>query len=84
MPVAGLTVTGIQEKDRDQERVQDLPLLTVAANASIEWATDYFALLVGASFPFDVQGQPPALDRRPRPQPLPLLRRSPPAEVMPG
>jgi hypothetical protein len=57
VPVAGLTVTGVREKDRDQQRVQDLPLLTVAANASIEWSTDYFALLLGASIPFDVKGK---------------------------
>jgi hypothetical protein len=57
VPVAGLTVVGIREKDRDQDRVQDLPLLTVAANASIEWSTDYFALLVGGSVPFDIKGQ---------------------------
>ena len=56
VPVAGLTVTGIRGKDRDQERAQDLPLVTVAANASLEWATDYFALLLGASLPYDLQG----------------------------
>lgn len=56
VPVAGLTVMGVRAEDKDQDRVQDLPLLTVAANASLEWATDYFALLVGASFPFDVKG----------------------------
>jgi hypothetical protein len=56
VPVAGLAVTGLRDKDRDQERVQELPLVTVAANASLEWSTDYFALLLGASFPFDVKG----------------------------
>jgi hypothetical protein len=57
VPVAGLTVTGIRDKDQNEGREQDLPLLTVAANASIEWATDYFALLVGGTVPFDIKGQ---------------------------
>jgi hypothetical protein len=56
VPVIGLTVTGIRAVDRDQGRVQDLPLLTAAASASLEWSTDYFALMAGASFPFDVEG----------------------------
>jgi hypothetical protein len=56
VPVAGLTVTGIRDKDRTEGRVQDLPLLTVAANASLEWSTTYFAVLLGASLPFDIKG----------------------------
>jgi hypothetical protein len=57
VPAAGLTVTGLGGRDRDQDRVQDLPLVTVAGNVSLEWATDYFALLLGASVPFDLKGQ---------------------------
>jgi hypothetical protein len=55
-PAAGLTVIGFQKRDRDQTREQDRPLVTVAANASIEWASDYVAFLLGASLPFDTKG----------------------------
>ncbi|HEY0706809.1 MAG TPA: hypothetical protein VGG33_08435 [Polyangia bacterium] len=57
-PAAGVTLIGFQARDRDQTRVQDRPLVTVAANASIEWSSDYVALLVGGSLPFDVKGNP--------------------------
>jgi hypothetical protein len=55
-PAAGLSVNGRAGKDRSEGRAQDMPIVTVAANASIEWATDYFALLVGGSLPVDLKG----------------------------
>jgi hypothetical protein len=53
-PAAGLTVTGYAGNDRDRQTEQALPRASVAANLSLEWATDWIALLLGASFPYDV------------------------------
>ena len=56
VPAAGLTLARFQGLDRDQGREQERPLTTVAASASIEWSTDYFALLLGGSLPYDLKG----------------------------
>jgi hypothetical protein len=55
-PAAGLSVNGTLSEDRSEGRVQETPLLTISANASVEWATDYFAVLAGTSLPFDRAG----------------------------
>lgn len=55
-PAAGISLNGLLSRDRDQARAQDTPLVTAAANVSIEWATSWFALLAGASVPFDHKG----------------------------
>ena len=52
----GLTVNKFLYKDKDQGREQDSALLTIAPSASLEWATDYFALLLGGAQPFDTSG----------------------------
>jgi hypothetical protein len=53
-PAAGITVTGFRSEDKSEGRAQPMPLVTIAANASIEWSTDWFALLVGGSLPYDL------------------------------
>jgi len=60
VPSLGVTATGFTDKDQDRGIPQDLPLFIMAGNASIEWSTDWVAVLLGASFPFstDLQLQP--------------------------
>ena len=60
VPALGVTATGFTDKDQDRGIPQDLPLFLMAGNASIEWSTDWVAVLLGASFPFstDLQLQP--------------------------
>lgn len=55
-PAIGFTVTGVYGDDKDRNAVQPTPRVSLAANASIEWATDYFALLLGASLPYEYDG----------------------------
>ena len=52
-PALGLQVTGATTHDRDQAMGdQATALFSVAANASLEWSTDWIAVLVGASLPY--------------------------------
>jgi hypothetical protein len=51
-PALGLQATGFAGHDEDRGSQQASPLFNVAANASLEWATDWVALLVGASLPY--------------------------------
>jgi hypothetical protein len=54
VPSLGLSFTGFSGKDQDQGVDQDLPLYLAAGNASIEWSTDWIAVLLGASVPFGI------------------------------
>jgi hypothetical protein len=56
VPAGGLSLNGFLANDRDQGRAQDTPLLTLAPSASLEWATDWVAVLAGVSVPFDRRG----------------------------
>ena len=56
VPAFGLAVTGYKDHDRDQDTPQRTPLLSFAANLSIEWSTDWIALLVAASIPYGYDG----------------------------
>jgi hypothetical protein len=56
VPALGLSFTGFAGPDRDQGVNQDVPLLLLAGNASIEWSNDLVALLLGVSFPFGLVG----------------------------
>ena len=56
VPALGLSVTGFTGHDRDQDEIQMTPLFSMAANLSIEWSTDWIALLVAASFPYGYDG----------------------------
>jgi hypothetical protein len=52
-PAAGVSATGFLGTDRDLGQEQSLPVFTVAGNLSLEWATDWIALLVGVSVPYE-------------------------------
>lgn len=52
-PAFGVTATGFLGRDRDAGAEQALPRVSLAANLSLEWATDWVAVLVGASVPYD-------------------------------
>jgi hypothetical protein len=52
VPALGLTLNGFAGQDRDRTLEQDSPLATLAGSATIEWSSDYVALLAGGSFPF--------------------------------
>ena len=53
-PAAGVSVTGFAGKDRDRGQQQAMPSASVAANLSLEWSMDLVAILLGASFPYDL------------------------------
>ncbi|HEY0715081.1 MAG TPA: hypothetical protein VGF45_20535 [Polyangia bacterium] len=55
-PAVGVSATGFAGRDRNQTSIQGTPRLSFAANASIEWSTDWVAILLGASMPYDYVG----------------------------
>lgn len=59
VPVLGVALTGFPQPDRDRGLEQDVPLVLVSANASIEWSTDWIAILAGVSLPFGLYAKPP-------------------------
>jgi hypothetical protein len=56
VPAIGVSMTGFTGHDRSVNEEAATALFSVAANASIEWSTDYFAVLVGASVPYQYDG----------------------------
>jgi hypothetical protein len=56
VPALGLTLTGFQKHDRDQSQDENSALFVAAANASIEWSTDWIAVLLGGSLPYQYVG----------------------------
>jgi hypothetical protein len=56
VPSFGLALSGFTGHDRDQTSVQDTPLVSLAANLSLEWSTDWIALLLAASIPYKYDG----------------------------
>jgi hypothetical protein len=56
VPVLGLGVTGFTGHDRSINEEVASALFSVAANASLEWSNDWFALLIGASVPYQYDG----------------------------
>jgi hypothetical protein len=62
-PAAGFSVTGFTAHDRDQGQEQASPLFLASANLSLEWATDWVAVLVGASLPYQYDGVKTSNDR---------------------
>jgi hypothetical protein len=56
VPAFGLSATGFTGHDRDQDAAQTTPLFDVAGNFSLEWSTDWIALLVAASVPYGYDG----------------------------
>lgn len=56
VPAFGVSVNGWQDHDRDRGGAQETPLFSVAGSASLEYATDWAALLIGASLPYQYDG----------------------------
>lgn len=56
VPAIGLTLAGFQTHDRDLNVEQATPLASLTANVSVEWSTDWIALMAGAQFPYKYDG----------------------------
>ena len=56
VPTLGLAATAFNGHDRDRTEEENSALFLVAANASLEWSTDWIAILVGASLPYQYDG----------------------------
>jgi hypothetical protein len=54
VPALGLSLNHFLKHDRDRTLEQDAPLTSVAGNVSLEWSSDYVAILAGGSFPCSV------------------------------
>ena len=52
VPAFGLTLSGFPVPDRDRGIDQDVPLLLLSPSLSLEWSTDWIALLGAFSLPF--------------------------------
>ncbi len=60
VPAIGVSATAFWGADRDRGLASDdRPPWMLSANASLEWSTDWVALLVGASLPYHVSGLQP-------------------------
>ena len=57
VPAFGLSFSGFLKPDRDRGINQDVPLLLVAPNVSVEWSTDWLAVLLGLSLPIGLYGE---------------------------
>ena len=71
VPALGLTFSGFLKPDENQREPQDVPLLLLAPNASIEWSNDVIAVLLGFSLPFGLYAKKPTVDTIPGLQPSP-------------
>jgi hypothetical protein len=56
VPASGLSVTGFTGHDRDQDLPQTTPLFSIGREFSLEWSTDWIAVLIAASFPYGYDG----------------------------
>ena len=56
VPAVGLTLTGFLKPDRDRGIEQDVPLVLLAPNLSVEWSSDWIAVLLGVSLPIGLYG----------------------------
>jgi hypothetical protein len=56
VPSFGLVLSGFAGHDRDRNSEQFTPLVSLGAQASIEWATDWVALMIAASLPYKYDG----------------------------
>ena len=65
-PAIGLQASGFSGHDLDRGAEQASPLFSVAGNVSLEWSTDWLAVLVGASFPYQYDGLKEDADGRAR------------------
>jgi hypothetical protein len=60
-PALGVSATSFFANDRDLGEPQALPTFSVAGNASLEWAGDSVAFLIGASVPYDMAIRSPTV-----------------------
>jgi hypothetical protein len=56
VPALGVSATGFTGHDRDRTEDENSGLYVFSANASLEWATDWFAILLGGSLPYQYDG----------------------------
>jgi hypothetical protein len=56
VPALGLMLTGFLRPDENVGDPQDVPLVLLSPQASIEWSNDYVALLAGVSLPIGLVG----------------------------
>jgi hypothetical protein len=56
VPSLGLVLSGYKGHDIDQNSPQTTPLVSLAAQAAIEWSTDWLALMLAGSVPYKYDG----------------------------
>jgi hypothetical protein len=54
VPALGVSFTGFTGKDESQGVEQDLPRTVVAGSASLEWSTDYVAVIANVTLPYSL------------------------------
>jgi hypothetical protein len=59
VPALGVWATGFAKQDRDRTLPSDRPMFMAAVNGSLEWSTDWIAILAGVSVPFSKGGFEP-------------------------
>jgi hypothetical protein len=59
VPAVGVWATGFAARDRDRALPSERPMFMAAANASLEWSSDWVAILAGFSLPFSKDGREP-------------------------
>jgi hypothetical protein len=59
VPALGVSLTGFSGHDRDRNEPSERALVMAAGNASLEWSTDWVAVLVGVSVPASSNGLEP-------------------------
>ena len=52
VPALGASVTGAARHDRDREMEQATPVVTLAGTLSLEWSSQWIAVLIGGSVPY--------------------------------
>jgi hypothetical protein len=65
VPALGVSLSSFLKPDRSQDQEQDVPLLVLSGNASIEWSSDVVAVLVGVSFPFGLYAKKDTIAQAP-------------------
>jgi hypothetical protein len=69
VPALGVTLTGFLKPDRNLGDEQDVPLVLLGPNASIEWSNDVIAILLGVSVPFGLYAKKTTVEAIPGSQP---------------
>jgi hypothetical protein len=66
VPALGVSVTGFTGHDRDRTAPENTGLYLLSPTASLEWSTDWIALLAGFSVPYQYDGVKQTAEGRPR------------------